>query len=152
MPLTYRYYLSDACFLAAIDGDEAALHGLHKALTRPHFPLYLGRRSCPPAGQVSLGVHSGSLVDVLKQWEWQAAPWYRRREGPRVTLQILHDALGQGTDASLVRDLPITFDPAHRQHAWRAVVRTSTQVDNPSALSASAAVADPHEPMALLGG
>jgi len=57
MPLTYRFYLSDAVFLAAVRGDRELLTGLDEALNRPRFPLYLGRRSCPPAGRISLGVH-----------------------------------------------------------------------------------------------
>jgi CRISPR system Cascade subunit CasD len=60
MPLTYRYYLADAAFLAAVSGEQSLLEGLHETLTRPQFPLYLGRRSCPPAGRVSLGVHPGA--------------------------------------------------------------------------------------------
>jgi CRISPR system Cascade subunit CasD len=152
MPLTYRYYLSDACFLAAVEGDDAVLHGLHDALTRPHFPLYLGRRSCPPAGQVSLGVHGGSVVEALARWDWQASRWHQRKAPPRVTLQIMRDATPGEDDAWLIRDHPVTYDPAYRQHEWRAVVRTSTQVDNPSAMVTFAGVADPHDPLAPLGG
>src|SRR5262249_18303649 len=70
--LTYRFYLSDAIFLAAVSGDdESLLRGLDEALRRPHFPLYLGRRSCPPAGPVSLGVQPGSVEQALERWGWQ---------------------------------------------------------------------------------
>jgi CRISPR system Cascade subunit CasD len=153
MPLTHRYYLADACFLAAVAGPEEVLVGLHEALARPHFPLYLGRRSCPPAGPISLGVHSGSLLDALDHWPWQAAPWHQRHAPRRVSLQILRDAQPGEKDVELVRDQPVTFDPAHRVHEWRAVVRTSTEVDNPSVeqLEQLEAV-DGHDPMPVLGG
>ena len=45
MPLSNRYYLADAVFLAGIEGDEALLEGIDEALRHPAFPLYLGRRS-----------------------------------------------------------------------------------------------------------
>src|SRR5690242_16495672 len=71
-PLTYRFYLSDAIFLAAVHGEMALLHDLADALRRPRYPLYLGRRSCPPAGPVSLGVHDTNLDDALDSWPWLA--------------------------------------------------------------------------------
>ena len=49
MPLTYRHYLADAVFLAAVTGERTLLQGLDQALSHPHFPIFLGRRSCPPA-------------------------------------------------------------------------------------------------------
>jgi len=150
MPLTYRYYLADACFLAAVSGPDELLAGLHEALLNPHFPLYLGRRSCPPAGPVSLGVHSGTLMDALAHWPWQASPWHQRKAPPQVTLTILRDAQSADREVELLRDQPVTFDPAHRQHEWRAVVRTSTEIVNPTAGSPPAV--DDHEPMSVLGG
>jgi CRISPR system Cascade subunit CasD len=147
MPLTYRYYLSDAAFLAAIDGDESLLEGLHEALGRPKFPLYLGRRSCPPAGRVSLGVHVGTVVEALAHWPWQASPRHQQRAAPSVRLEILRDAAANESNTETIRDEPITFDPAHRQHALRPVVRSHTLLDNPNSRSAPS-----HDPMALLGG
>ncbi len=47
--VTYRHYLQDAVFLAGIEStDTALLQQLQQALLHPAFPLYLGRRSCPP--------------------------------------------------------------------------------------------------------
>ena len=48
MPLSDRYYLSDAVFLAGIGGERSMLETLDRAVRYPAFPLYLGRRSCPP--------------------------------------------------------------------------------------------------------
>jgi CRISPR system Cascade subunit CasD len=150
MPLTYRYYLADACFLAAVSGPEQVLMGLHEALTWPHFPLYLGRRSCPPAGPISLSVQSGTLIDALHGWTWQAAAWHQRQAPRRVSLQILRDALPGEHYVELMRDQAVTFDAAHRKHEWRAIVRTSTEVDNPAAGPPRAA--DDHDPLRALGG
>ncbi|WP_268797030.1 type I-E CRISPR-associated protein Cas5/CasD [Priestia megaterium] len=56
LPLTYRYYLSDATFVAGLEGPEELLTALDGHLRSPEFPLYLGRRSCPPSRPVALGV------------------------------------------------------------------------------------------------
>lgn len=53
--LTHRYYLADAAFTIAVTGDDTDLirecaHALH----HPAWPLYLGRRSCPPEGPLLL--------------------------------------------------------------------------------------------------
>jgi CRISPR system Cascade subunit CasD len=44
-----RYYLSDACFLAAISGPADRLAELRDALQDPVWPPFLGRKSCPPS-------------------------------------------------------------------------------------------------------
>lgn len=147
MPLTYRYYLSDAAFLAAVEGEENLLQGLDEALRRPHFPLYLGRRSCPPAGRVSLGVHPGHLADALTGWPWLASTRYRQRAARTVQLEIQRDARPDEPTVETIRDEPITFDPTYRQHAWRPIVRSHTLLDNPHSRGAVS-----HDPMALLGG
>jgi CRISPR system Cascade subunit CasD len=147
MPLTYRYYLADAAFLAAISGEEELLDGLHDALNRPRFPLYLGRRSCPPEGRLSLGVHTGTVADVLARWPWQASAWYQKKAAASVRLEIVRDAAPGEPVTETSRDQPVTFDPAHRQHSFRPVIRTHTDRANPSSRTTST-----HDPMALLGG
>jgi CRISPR system Cascade subunit CasD len=147
--LSYRFYLSDAVFLAAVGGEESLLLGLHDALRRPHFPLYLGRRSCPPDGPVSLGVHDGDVRQVLHSRDsWLAADWHRKRQAKTVTLEIIRDAQPDDRLTETIMDEPLSFDPAHRRHAWRTVVREHLEgVDN-----AELGIADEHDPMILLGG
>ena len=65
--VTYRHYLQDAVFLAGLESeDEALLRELEAALRHPVYPLYLGRRSCPPTLPLCLGIRQGSLLDVLR--------------------------------------------------------------------------------------
>jgi CRISPR system Cascade subunit CasD len=61
-----RHYLADAVFLAAVEADRALLEGLQEALRRPHFPLYLGRRSCPPAGRIEYGLRDGTARSSIR--------------------------------------------------------------------------------------
>lgn len=149
MPLTYRHYLADAVFIAAVGGEPRLLKGLAEALSRPHFPLFLGRRSCPPAGLVCLGVHDGTLFERLATWPWSAADWHQKRHRrlSSVRLETLRDAEPDDPVTETTRDQPLSYDPAHRQHAWRAVVREHTDVANPHFTP----VAD-HDPMDVLEG
>ncbi|MQS09839.1 type I-E CRISPR-associated protein Cas5/CasD, partial [Streptomyces alkaliphilus] len=45
MPVSERFYLADAVFVAGLEGDHELLAALHRALRRPVYPPYLGRRS-----------------------------------------------------------------------------------------------------------
>ncbi|MDX3388362.1 type I-E CRISPR-associated protein Cas5/CasD, partial [Streptomyces niveiscabiei] len=55
MPLSERFYLSDAVFVAGVEGDPALLRHLYDAVRAPRFLPYLGRRSCPPSHPLDLG-------------------------------------------------------------------------------------------------
>ncbi|WP_040797735.1 type I-E CRISPR-associated protein Cas5/CasD [Nocardia higoensis] len=148
-PLSQRYYLADAVFLAAIEGDRGLLEGIQDALRRPAFPLYLGRRSCPAAEPLIIAAPiEDPLENALRDAEWQAAKWYRRSQYRRVRLPIYRDLLDADPAEQLrerVRDLPLSFDPARREYGWRTVVEDFTTVENPDGRSE-------HQPMAALGG
>ncbi|MFF2508679.1 type I-E CRISPR-associated protein Cas5/CasD [Streptomyces sp. NPDC058067] len=50
-----RYYLQDASFTVAVTSDSPdLLQRCAHAIRYPKWPLYLGRRSCPPSGPVLL--------------------------------------------------------------------------------------------------
>lgn len=134
MPLSYRYYLSDAVFVAAVEGEVELLTGLDEALTTPTFPLYLGRRSCPVSGRLRLGVHEGRLESVLRALEWQAAPWHRKQLATRVDLPVYLDADSGDSEVATetVRDVPVAFDPVRREYGWRQVTQAApVVVENP---------------------
>jgi CRISPR system Cascade subunit CasD len=135
--LSNRYYLSDAVFVAGVEGDEALLEGLDAAVKQPAFPLYLGRRSCPPSRAISLGTHAAGIEEALRSHEWTASGWYRRTAPQSVSLELFLDADPSQPDDRLaqetVRDVPISFDSTRRQYGWRDVIRPEpVTVDNPS--------------------
>ena len=123
MPLSYRYYLTDAVFVAAVAGDRDLMEALDEAVRAPRFPLYLGRRACAPMGELSLGVQDGELEEVLRDAPWQASPWYRRQQGQEVHLELVLDAPPGTPLAETTRDVPISYDPVRREYGWRDVVR-----------------------------
>ncbi|MDR2515223.1 MAG: type I-E CRISPR-associated protein Cas5/CasD [Christensenellaceae bacterium] len=107
-----RHYLADALFLVGLEGDEELLKLLDAALQSPAFPLYLGRRSCPPAGRLSLGLRDAPLEAALR-----AAPRLAADSPP---LELVLDA----ADGSILsRDLPLSFDPAQRRYGFRTSSR-----------------------------
>ena len=76
------------------------------------FPLYLGRRSCPPTGRVFLEISEKPLAEALLA----AAP----PGASRLILDAEKDEPG-----GLIRDMPISFDPARREYAYRRVTERS---------------------------
>ncbi|CCH29289.1 type I-E CRISPR-associated protein Cas5/CasD [Actinosynnema sp. NPDC047251] len=148
MPLSYRFYLADAVFAVAVEGDADLLQGLDQALRAPAFPLYLGRRSCPPAGRLLHGLDGGTVRERLTAAPWLASPYVQRRHtGASIDLDIVVDCPADAEDAELVRDEPISFDPRERQYGWRTVHRDRVRVANP-AIVAPTPTTDPYDPMA----
>ena len=65
-----RFYLADASFLAALEGDQTVVARIHRALAAPAVPLTLGRRSCPPTLPVYVpdGMDERPLEKLLATW------------------------------------------------------------------------------------
>ncbi len=159
--LSTRYYLSDAVFLAAVEGPTDLINGIAECLQRPTFPLYLGRRSCPPSEPVYApdSVRDGSLLQVLVHEPWRAARWHRRKVQslqPRLAITVdvaaaraEPDLLEDRESARIVRDQPISFDPRLRQYGFRSVVRGNVTVANPDFKPPADWTV--HDPMAELG-
>jgi CRISPR system Cascade subunit CasD len=129
MPLSNRYYLADAIFLVGIETDPGLIETLESALRQPAFPLYLGRRSCPPGSPLVVGVQPDlGLSASLRSAPWQAADWHKRMlsSSSHLYLEMIRDRLPDdppGLSGELVRDLPISYSPESRNYGWRTVVR-----------------------------
>ncbi|BCL28559.1 type I-E CRISPR-associated protein Cas5/CasD [Streptomyces aurantiacus] len=134
--VTHRSYLADAAFtLALTAGDDAPLLGqAAAALAAPHWPPYLGRRSCPPEGPLLLG-HFDDVLHHLVHLPI-AAP--RPSDdtngteflGDRPLDQLPTPATAIRTDtetgthpAGEVSDQPLSFHPRHRAYLARPLYR-----------------------------
>ena len=114
--VTTRYYLSDAVFLVGLEGDTFLLSDLDAALRQPAFPLFLGRRACPPTLPLTLGMRELSLEAALEAEAWQVKTG-RMSDMLRIRVETVH-----GEDAAArTRDLPVDFNPEHRRFAFRGV-------------------------------
>lgn len=139
--LTERYYLCDAVFLVGLESeDREFLQTLEQALRAPVFPLFLGRRSCPPTLPIALGIREGSLVDELKQEPWLASPWMQRRYREKPLLRLMTDSGCSGRKIGMLRDFPVTFHISARSYAYREM-EEHLPVTPPDV---------PHDPMAEL--
>lgn len=139
--ITERYYLSDAVFVIGLSGDEDLLFKIDTAVQNPHFPLYLGRRSCPPEGRISLGIRKGlPLHNALSSEPWQASEWFRQRYKQTAPLEIEIDAeaVEPGEHTFFQRDIPFAFDQKDRRYGFRRVYSTTVYLG------------DEHDPMQAL--
>lgn len=135
MPLSYRYYIADAVFVAGVEGDRALVEGLADRVREPRFPLFLGRRSCPVTDPVFLALGDAGLEHSLRHHPWQASGWHCKRQPAEVRLELYLDAEpNDGRPSETRRDVPISFGPERREYGWREVAHADPVVmPNPGA-------------------
>lgn len=149
MPLSNRYYLVDAVFVAGLEGNPTLLEDCAYALDHPAFPLYLGRRSCPPTERIFLSFEQDKdLMDALSDWPWEASKREaaRRSSEQTIQLEVVRDELARDSGDKLhfnLRDVPISFSQEHRLYGPRTVVYDTISVPNPYATPL-------HDPMAAV--
>lgn len=110
--VTYRHYLCDAVFLAGIEGEGVFLEKLENALKNPRFPLFLGRRSCPPTLPIVVGIRNVPLETALRE----EAPLAEKHES-MMRIQIETTRPGAG----VMQDVPVSFNPGRRVYGYRRV-------------------------------
>jgi len=127
-----REYLCDASFLAALQGQADLIRRVKDALGNPKWPLFLGRKSCPPSRPILAGeTQCGDLLTALQYQPWQ--PRYETDEPPRegcvpclTEWQPSPDEPTAPAEAEVWYDAPMSFDPP--VHEPRLVVRGSVVV------------------------
>lgn len=143
--LTERYYLSDAIFLVALEGEDDFIEYLSNAIQRPTFPLFLGRRSCPPSRPVFLKLVDACIEEAFEQEAWSVSIEMRKKSSTRVTLPYsVDDPLGLDS----LQDVPISFDPVDRQYGWRNITRGLISTINPDGNEKDRGIV--HNPFSLL--
>jgi hypothetical protein len=138
MPLSERYYRADAAFAGFVEGPNELIDGLSQAILRPVFPLYLGRRSCPPTKPLRLAVRDEEMWEVITTTPWLASKYYQKKQRfeQSVSLRVLADegiipeAVGV-TSAQTLQDVPVSFDSEHRMYTFRTVEETRITLENP---------------------
>lgn len=137
LPISIRYYLQDAVFLVGLESDNTELlKSFRQALTLPYYPVFLGRRSCPPDGPIRTWLSEDSLEDALRKAPWQASSWYQRKmlRNPSFypagcTAEIVVEpAFDQGEIGGFIdtlADEPISFNPEYRKWRTRRIMRLS---------------------------
>lgn len=136
--VTHRYYLSDAVFVAGVFGPRDLIERLALAVLRPAFPLYLGRRSCPPTQPLLLAAPRCKEASSVREYVWPGdpelalglVPWLAtRRRRPRLAFPRRGDKVRLPVTADdsegleYADDLPVTFEPTLRRVVPRPVRR-----------------------------
>ncbi|MBU7598914.1 type I-E CRISPR-associated protein Cas5/CasD [Streptomyces sp. P38-E01] len=134
-----RYYLADAAFTAALTPAASTpadlLAECARALSAPRWPLYLGRRSCPPTDPVLIGLYPDPLKHLI-HLPLAAPPPPESGDGhvelisdePLDQLPLSADLAP--SDAALsaqvtgqLSDQPVSFSPSSRTYRSRSVYR-----------------------------
>ncbi|MBD5424214.1 MAG: type I-E CRISPR-associated protein Cas5/CasD [Allobaculum sp.] len=118
--ITKRYYLSDAVFLVGLYSESSEkLDEIKAALESPAFPLFLGRRSCPPDPDMGLTIKTEELIQALKK-----APFTGNEMNSKKSFPIYVDGASIDREQAFrLRDQPQTFNPLHRKYQDRIVYR-----------------------------
>ncbi|MYS39720.1 type I-E CRISPR-associated protein Cas5/CasD [Streptomyces sp. SID5998] len=136
--LSHRYYLADAAFTLAVTSptETDLLARCASALRAPRWPLYLGRRACPPTGPFFLAL-TGDCLHHLVHLPLAAPP--PRTGSTTATVDFLSDnpldrlPLPDGVHAcdpaeaahpsTSLNDQPVTFHPTRRSYRARPLYR-----------------------------
>ncbi len=123
--VTQRYYLCDAVFLVGLQGEDPLLLELTHALSHPAFPLFLGRRSCPPEGKLVLGIVEGaSLEEALSAAPRLLTSANMRKNTQGIKLRLILTAQGDNREGYFQRDEPLSFDQKRREYGFRRITET----------------------------
>ncbi|RSX51078.1 type I-E CRISPR-associated protein Cas5/CasD [Bifidobacterium samirii] len=134
LPLSIRYYLQDAVFLAGLESpDVQELERYRSALRSPYYPIFLGRRSCPPDGPIRTWISPEPLEEALQHAPWCASDWYQRKAvagsvsfPEQCFAEIMVEPAADGTQRTFtdtIADEPTSFDPRDRRWRPRSVTR-----------------------------
>ena len=106
--VSHRFYLADAAFLVALEGDDRELlNKAHNKLKDPTWPLALGRKSYLPAEPIWIkeGIQEAPLLDTLKSYPWIGTLRRWEEKPPEQLLVALDSEDGSGV---LKMDQPLS--------------------------------------------
>lgn len=108
--ITNRYYLCDAVFLVGLESDNSSLlEKISYALKNPVYPLFLGRRSCPPTLPLVLRIREEGLEEALEREPILVESFSGK-------VRVRTETFGNG---AMKQDLPLSFDPNERLFGYR---------------------------------
>lgn len=119
--ITERFYLADAMFLAGLESQDIEfLNQIKNALENPAFPLFLGRRSCPPTMPLFFGIRDTDLLTSLRNEPWLLAKW-RQNNFKNTSVQKLRIIADSDIPSGVIRDVPVSFSKLNRKFNFRNV-------------------------------
>lgn len=114
--VSHRFYLADAEFHVALEGNPGLLKRIGAALENPAGPLYLGRKSFPATPPMLLGIVESGAENALAELPWRKVrPWDDIPDRLRLALEC-----GPGEGAAR-NDVPLSFANGRRRFTVRYV-------------------------------
>ncbi len=125
--ISNRYYLADACFLAALTGPAPFIDQLATALRRPVFPLFLGRRAFPAPPDLLIGTTSDPAEQAVRTHPWlEDQPALRTKaheelqDGAPLLLRCVIE-IPPEPGTAVLNDQPISFVDGARRYGRRHI-------------------------------
>ena len=123
---SYRYYLADAEFHVAFEGNINTLEMIKNAFKKPKWLLFLGRKTFVPTLPIFKGVYEENAIEVFKEIPWrQKFDWQNIPE----KLQLIVECDYNEGDTFLT-DNPISFNHDKREYSVRYIKHD--YIDNPN--------------------
>ncbi len=138
--ISRREYLCDASFLVVLQGDTELIQTVVRALEYPKWPLFLGRKACPPSVPILVTRLRGDGTREADTDRFESVKlalasrkWHPRfgKDSPRNANRMLLNCLMEWrapseksiapADAEVWYDAPVSFDPP--VHEARLIVR-----------------------------
>ena len=115
--LSDRYYVTNAAYYVALTYADVSLASeICAALQQPVFPLFLGRRSCPPAAPIGCGeMQSVSAIEALNNWPLDVS---FAKESPATVRMVVECDAHEGR---MCADVPLSFTTQGRRFGVRYV-------------------------------
>ena len=128
--VTNRYYLEDAIFIVALSGKDELIDSINQALKNPYFQQFMGRRSVPPTADFIIGIYMDNAFEALRNLDWQAADWYKKRFDEKKFLEVYLDAnLSESGLIKYRKDYVESFSQKNRKFNIRAERRVGVKIN-----------------------
>ena len=115
--LTYREYLCDAVFLAGIESDNQRIDEISNAIRNPFYPIYLGRKSCPPDRQVFYAIKENTKLEDALLGEMALVEDTDNFN----SLPIYYEPEKIDSYTRFIKDEVVSFDMSYRHHRDRPI-------------------------------
>lgn len=119
--VTHRQYLSGYGFIVVLKGNDKTVQSCIEALHNPVYPVFLGRRSCPPSKPIYMGI-CNNLKEAQKIIEHHLHQ--SENKGAPKNLNNCRTICETNSGGVLEHDVPIDYDK--RTFGSRTVSRDIT--------------------------
>lgn len=121
--ISNRYYLSDAVFLVALEGeDNQLLRKIHEALKNPAWQLFLGRKAFVPS--LPVWIYDGFRAEESIEQVFESYPSYITKHieemNESMSLRCVVETNYEEREATR-QDVPLSFESDRRQFSLRYV-------------------------------